>query len=132
MPYLYDSISLRYLGYREEMYPGEPIVDCTMVPPPPRVKQTIIKWDPLIKNWYYAEWLPAPGEDDIMDNILTYSHLRVLEYPSKEEYLDAIVKNDQNQLNAYIQECLKVKEKWPKDVRLTQRAYFQQKYGMRS
>lgn len=36
------------------------------------------------------------------------------EYPHFSEYLDGIVKGDQEQINKYIADCLSVKEKYPK------------------
>lgn len=39
---------------------------------------------------------------------------RANEYPSVNDYLDGLVKNDQAQIQAYIDACLKVKEKYPK------------------
>ena len=36
------------------------------------------------------------------------------EYPPIEDYIDGIVKNDQNQINEYIQKCVAVKLKYPK------------------
>lgn len=43
-----------------------------------------------------------------------YKINRQLEYPSITEYIDGIVKNDQTQINNYIEACLKVKAKYPK------------------
>lgn len=43
-----------------------------------------------------------------------YITLRQAEYPPITDYLDAIVKADQAQLNAYIAACKAVKEKYPK------------------
>ena len=43
-----------------------------------------------------------------------YQQLRVTEYPDFRDYLDGIVKGDQNQIEEYIQKCLAVKEKYPK------------------
>ncbi len=43
-----------------------------------------------------------------------YQELRVAEYPDFRDYLDGIVKGDQNQIEEYIQKCLAVKEKYPK------------------
>jgi hypothetical protein len=40
--------------------------------------------------------------------------LRANEYPPITDYLDGIVKNDQQQIEAYIQACLDVKAKYPK------------------
>lgn len=42
------------------------------------------------------------------------STLRVEAYPPMADYLDAIVKNDNDQLNDYLQKCLAVKQKYPK------------------
>lgn len=43
-----------------------------------------------------------------------YQELRAAEYPDFRDYLDGIVKNDQNQIQEYIQKCLAVKAKYPK------------------
>ena len=43
-----------------------------------------------------------------------YQELRAAEYPDFGDYLDGIVKGDQNQIEEYIQKCLAVKEKYPK------------------
>jgi hypothetical protein len=47
-------------------------------------------------------------------NLKEYQRLREKEYPDFKEYLDGVVKGDQNQINSYIQKCLKIKEKYPK------------------
>jgi hypothetical protein len=44
----------------------------------------------------------------------TYQELRASEYPPAADYLDAIVKGDTAQAQAYIDECLAVKAKYPK------------------
>lgn len=46
--------------------------------------------------------------------IPTYSQLRAAEYPPMQEYIDAIVKGDEAQKQAYIDACLAVKAKYPK------------------
>ena len=43
-----------------------------------------------------------------------YQRDRKNEYPPIEEYIDGIVKGDQNQVNQYIQKCLAVKAKYPR------------------
>jgi len=43
-----------------------------------------------------------------------YQRLREFEYPDFREYLDAVVKGDQEQIQQYIQKCLDVKVKYPK------------------
>jgi hypothetical protein len=43
-----------------------------------------------------------------------YQRLRKLEYPPVADYLDAVVKGDLAQQQAYIDACLAVKAKYPK------------------
>lgn len=43
-----------------------------------------------------------------------YRRLRALEYPDFRDYLDGLVKGDQDQIDAYINACLAVKAKYPK------------------
>ena len=44
----------------------------------------------------------------------TYAELRRAEYPPMQDYMDGIVKGDINQVDKYINDCLAVKEKYPK------------------
>lgn len=43
-----------------------------------------------------------------------YQRKRILEYPPMADYLDGIVKGNQDQVQAYIDACLAVKAKYPK------------------
>jgi len=43
-----------------------------------------------------------------------YMENRALEYPPITDYLDAVVKGDQEQIDAYIAACQAVKSKYPK------------------
>lgn len=43
-----------------------------------------------------------------------YQRQRAAEYPDFRDYLDGIVKGDQAQIQAYIDACLAIKEKYPK------------------
>ena len=45
----------------------------------------------------------------------TYQELRVREYPPVADYLDGIAKADDLQVQRYIDECLAVKLKYPKE-----------------
>ena len=45
---------------------------------------------------------------------LAYIPKRKAEYPPFTDYLDAIVKGDETQKQKYIDDCLAVKEKYPK------------------
>jgi hypothetical protein len=47
-------------------------------------------------------------------NALNYQKRRKLEYPPITDYLDAVVKGDQTEIDNYIQKCLAVKQKYPK------------------
>ena len=64
----------------------------------------------------YLEWLSegnTPEPADIPPPP-TYQQLRAAAYPPAADYLDAIVKGDTAQAQAYIDECLAVKSKYPK------------------
>jgi hypothetical protein len=52
----------------------------------------------------------------IQEDIRTqYQRDRIKEYPSFTEYLDGIVKGDAEQVQKYIDDCLAVKAKYPKN-----------------
>jgi hypothetical protein len=46
---------------------------------------------------------------------LPYTEKRRSEYPPMADYLDAVAKGDQAQIDAYIAACLAVKAKYPKE-----------------
>ena len=46
---------------------------------------------------------------------LEYQRDRAKEYPDFKDYLDGIVKGDQQQIDKYIADCLAVKAKYPKE-----------------
>jgi hypothetical protein len=48
-------------------------------------------------------------------NSLSYKDKRAAEYPSYADYLDGIVKGDNAQVQAYIDACLAIKAKYPKN-----------------
>lgn len=68
----------------------------------------------------YAYMLPAgcvPISDEEAEpqkHQATYAELRRAEYPSLLDLIDGIVKNDQQQIDAYRAACLAVKTKYPK------------------
>lgn len=73
-------------------------------------------------NWM-SEDIEKPSEEDLLVEVerlqaeydsLEYKRLRAAEYPDFKDYLDGIVKNDQEQIDAYIAACLAVKTKYPK------------------
>lgn len=54
---------------------------------------------------------PIPDWKEGLDN----TALRRLSYPDFRDYLDGIVKGDEAQIQAYIDACLAVKAKYPKE-----------------
>jgi hypothetical protein len=64
-----------------------------------------------------------PTQDEVVAVIKTikaeiaateYQRLRAREYPPITDYLDAVVKGEQAQIDKYIQDCLAVKARYPK------------------
>lgn len=105
----------------------------TLIPPLKHIDDSIsIIFNTSTQQWEYHETKYIIGVPiGYMDELLTYSQVRALQYPPKEDYLDAIVKNDTEQLNNYLQKCLEVKERWPKTMTpITRREYFIQVYNM--
>jgi hypothetical protein len=49
-------------------------------------------------------------------NASNYQRKRKIEYPPITDYLDAVVKGDQDQIDEYIQKCLAIKAKYPKPI----------------
>jgi hypothetical protein len=64
-----------------------------------------VSWGEIVseKNRLQAEW-----------DSTEYRRLRAKEYPPVTDYLDAVVKGDLEQQQAYIDACLVVKAKYPK------------------
>ena len=59
-----------------------------------------------------AEYAIAIAQQNF--DCLTYAQKRAREYPDFREYLDGIVKGDKAQVQKYINDCLAVKAKYPK------------------
>jgi len=85
------------------------------------------KW--TLETNYYRDliWLDEeqtkPTEEELQQKLieleaefalLEVRQKRSLEYPDFKNYLDGIVKGDQNQIQKYINDCLAVKAKYPK------------------
>ena len=74
-------------------------------------------------HWHEDSPVTQPSDTEINNEItrlqaeydaLEYQRKRQLEYPPMADYLDAIVKGDETQKQKYIDDCLAVKEKYPK------------------
>jgi hypothetical protein len=72
---------------------------------------------------WLSEDIEKPSEEELVAeaerlqaeyDALEYQRLRAEEYPDYRDYLDGIVKGDQEQVDAYIAACQAVKEKYPK------------------
>lgn len=64
-----------------------------------------------------------PTEEELIEEVerlqaeyelVKYKEDRAKEYPDFKEYLDGVVKGDQEQIDAYIAACQAVKDKYPK------------------
>jgi hypothetical protein len=53
-------------------------------------------------------------EEKYLKEVNEYKEKRQAEYPSYAEYVDGVVKGDQDQIDAYIAACQAVKDKYPK------------------
>lgn len=72
------------------------------------------------------EWnsdIEMPTEEELLleierltheQSLVLYKEQRAAEYPDFRDYLDGVVKGDQDQIQAYIDACLAVKAKYPK------------------
>ena len=67
--------------------------------------------------------ITKPTEQELLDELdrlkeeyanTVYQQKRKVEYPPIEDYVDAMVKGDEVQKQAYIDACLAVKAKYPK------------------
>jgi hypothetical protein len=82
------------------------------------------RWQMVNENYNTLEWysttIPKPSRDELLDEverlnkIESYVEPRKKEYPPVTDYLDAVVKGDLAQQQAYIDACLAVKAKYPK------------------
>jgi hypothetical protein len=69
----------------------------------------------LLKSDYTIEIIDL---DKDYDYLLSECHKkRKAEYPDSGEFLDSIVKGDEEQKQMYIDKCLEVKRKYPKPIR---------------
>lgn len=84
-------------------------------------------WSMIGNDWEGLTWtdtvVPCPTQEEVANEIVRlqaewdaseYQRKRAKEYPDFKEYLDGIVKGDQAQIQAYIDACQAVKDKYPK------------------
>lgn len=84
-------------------------------------------WSIIGDNYGSIHWMDSqqdkPTEAEIQAEVQRlqaeydakqYQRRRALEYPPVTDYLDAVVKGDQAQIDKYIADCQAVKAKYPK------------------
>jgi len=131
MYYVYDPTTYIFVTKQEPMFDGDVPLNATLVPVPEEKPQMVAVFDVATETWNYQEWYPAPGQRNIMDDVLTYADIRAMEYPPVTEFLDAYVHDDESRLAAYRATCIAVKQRWPTTMEpITRRAYYQQTLGM--
>lgn len=81
---------------------------CIEAEVPEQREGKLVKWS---DGWVYED---IPQETPEEPQELSYVEKRAAEYPDFRDYLDGIVKGDQQQIQAYIDACLAVKAKYPK------------------
>ena len=88
----------------------------------PQAKWSIVGYEYSGIEWQDEE-VNQPSEEEVYNEVeklnsdyllKEYQRLRAAEYPPIEDYIDGVVKGDQDQIDKYIAECLAVKEKYPK------------------
>ena len=88
----------------------------------PNAKFSIIEGDLSSLEWQDENY-SRPSDEEILEEYARlenyflqtkYKILRKNEYPDVHEYLDGIVKGNQQQIQEYIDACLNVKLKYPK------------------
>lgn len=81
--------------------------------------------DDLSSLEWFSEDIERPSDEAILTELARlqaeyeatkYQRLRAAEYPDFREYLDAVVKGDDAQMQSYIEACLAVKAKYPKPL----------------
>jgi hypothetical protein len=116
--YHYNPVTLEYLkeGVADQNPLEEgnwliPAYATTVVPLLPQENKTINFEN---SQWVYKD-IPQPEPEPEPEEVeLTYAEKRAMEYPDFRDYLDGIVKGDQAQIQAYIDACNAVKNKYPK------------------
>ena len=72
-----------------------------------------------------SELVPKPTEEELKVELerlgaefaaSEYKRLRSAEYPDFRDYIDGVVKGDDQQVQNYIDQCLAVKAKYPKST----------------
>lgn len=90
-----------------DMYPVQPTER-----PVVGLDKNVVEAQPIFDGVWKQVWLvtDAPYEE----HLARVLQARANEYPPMADYLDGVVKGDQEQIDKYIADCLAVKAKYPK------------------
>ena len=75
-------------------------------------KVSIVPMD--VDNLDYQEYLIWVSQGNVAEELNAWKGLREQAYPPYTDYLDGVVKGDQEQIDKYIADCLAVKAQYPK------------------
>jgi len=78
-------------------------------------KDYIAEWNLDIAKPTEAQLNALEAQANEVERLNLVKANRANEYPDFKEYLDGIVKGDNNQVQKYINDCLAVKAKYPKE-----------------
>lgn len=117
--YDYDKESGLYLG--ESMADADPLDKANWLIPSNATNLAPLEMqDGKTVNFINGKWVYIDIPATIVEPIAfepqkTYQEKRISEYPPFMDYIDGLVKNDQEQMQTYIDACLAVKAKYPKE-----------------
>jgi len=106
--YNYDRITKTFIN--EEFADEDPLIPGRWLVP----AHATLKAPPKLKKNELAQFNEERDEWCIINITPRYQELRAREYPPIYDIIDGIVKNDQDQINKYIEQCRAVKAKYPK------------------
>jgi hypothetical protein len=100
--YTKEKIGEKYYKVTTEIEGIEHTFNCILANDTEQDLDDMVQWN--IENLNIPQFVYEPS----------YIDKRKAEYPPITDYLDGIVKGDQEQIDKYIADCLAVKEKYPK------------------
>lgn len=82
------------------------------------IDKTVTEGTPVLENNEWKQtWIVSDATyEEQLERVLT---LRANSYPPMSDYLDGVVKNDQQQIQKYIDDCQAVKAAYPKPIKDT-------------
>ena len=119
-PYSIDELKLDYTNtsfpsdMSEELLNEYNVYAVELTTPPVVTNsEIIVEGEPVKINGVWKQTWEVKT-DTIANQILRIQAARKSEYPPIEDYIDGVVKGDEEQIASYIKACLDVKAKYPK------------------